>query len=280
MQEKKTIFITAILNFIVATLKLVTGIIFSFSTLISDSIQSFIDFFTDIISLMVNRVGKRRANKTYPFGYGQVYYLSNLLTGVLLFLIGIYIIYQVTTLNTTFTPNIKVLIILILVLVIKGIVIYLLQRYTKNIKSELMIESYKESKADLLSTCVVIIVLIISYFKEYIPIDIDKIGSICMAIYVFYTAIKMIISNIRGILVNDVDNEEVKENIIKDLEKFKKFKVTKVKVIKMSSYYSIFIQIDVDNNIKIKDYLKIERKLKRYLKDSNKSIKYIDVEPI
>ena len=277
MQEKKTIFITAILNFIVATLKLVTGIIFSFSTLISDSIQSFIDFFTDIISLMVNRVGKRRANKTYPFGYGQVYYLSNLLTGVLLFLIGIYIIYQVTTLNTTFTPNIKVLIILILVLVIKGIVIYLLQRYTKNTKSELMIESYKESKADLLSTGVVIIVLIISYFKEYIPIDIDKIGSICMAIYVFYTAIKMIISNIRGILVNDVDNEEVKENIIKDLEKFK---VTKVKVIKMSSYYSIFIQIDVDNNIKIKDYLKIERKLKRYLKDSNKSIKYIDVEPI
>ena len=229
---------------------------------------------------MVNRVGKRRANKTYPFGYGQVYYLSNLLTGVLLFLIGIYIIYQVTTLNTTFTPNIKVLIILILVLVIKGIVIYLLQRYTKNTKSELMIESYKESKADLLSTCVVIIVLIISYFKEYIPIDIDKIGSICMAIYVFYTAIKMIISNIRGILVNDVDNEEVKENIIKDLEKFKKFKVTKVKVIKMSSYYSIFIRIDVDNNIKIKDYLKIERKLKRYLKDSNKSIKYIDVEPI
>ena len=143
-----------------------------------------------------------------------------------------------------------------------------------------MIESYKESKADLLSTCVVIIVLIISYFKEYIPIDIDKIGSICMAIYVFYTAIKMIISNIRGILVNDVDNEEVKENIIKDLEKFKKFKVKKVKVIKMSSYYSIFIKIDVDNNIKIKDYLKIERKLKRYLKDSNKSIKYIDVEPI
>ena len=88
MKEKRVIMLTALLNIIVASIKIITGIMFSFSTLISDSIQSFIDFFTDITSLIANKIGRRRANKTYPFGYGQVYYLSNLLTGVLLFLIG------------------------------------------------------------------------------------------------------------------------------------------------------------------------------------------------
>ena len=92
MNNNKIIIITAFFNLLVAILKLVSGVVFSFSTLISDSIQSFIDFFTDITSIMANKIGKRRANKTYPFGYGQVYYLANLFTGFLLFLIGIFIL--------------------------------------------------------------------------------------------------------------------------------------------------------------------------------------------
>ena len=93
-KEDRIIIITMILNFIVAIMKLAAGIIFSFSTLISDSVQSFTDFITDITSLIANRIGKRRANKTYPFGYGQVYSVANLFTGALLFLIGINSMYS------------------------------------------------------------------------------------------------------------------------------------------------------------------------------------------
>ena len=94
MKENTVIIITMIMNLIVSVMKITLGIIFSFSTLIADSIQSFIDFVTYITSLIANKIGKRRANKTYPFGYGQVYYLANLFTGALLFLIGIFILYQ------------------------------------------------------------------------------------------------------------------------------------------------------------------------------------------
>ena len=282
MKEKKIIIFTALLNVIVASLKLVLGILFSFSTLISDSIQSFIDFFTDITSLIANKIGKRRANKIYPFGYGQVYYLSNLLTGILLFCIGLFILYQTFTSKGEFTPNWILFFALIFVLFIKMIVILLLQSYGKSTKSELLIESYKESKADFISTCTVIIVLILSFFEEYIPdnINIDKIGSLGMAIYVFYISIQMIVSNIRGILINDKENDDVKDDIIKELEKFKKIHVTKIRIIKISYYYSVFLQIDVDDNIKIKDFLTIEKKVKKQLKSLNKLIRFIDVEPV
>ena len=76
MRENKIIIITATFNFIVAILKIISGLTFSFSTLIADSIQSFMDFFTDITSIIANKVGKRRANKTYPFGYEQAYCYS------------------------------------------------------------------------------------------------------------------------------------------------------------------------------------------------------------
>jgi len=282
MKEKKIIILTAILNFISASLKLALGILFSFSTLIADSIQSFIDFLTDIISLVANKIGKRRANKTYPFGYGQVYYLSNLFTGILLFSIGIFIIYQILTFKNKLTPNLFILIALLLVLILKGLVISLLNRYAKSTKNELLIESYKESKADFLSTCVVIIVLIMTFFEKYIPtfVNVDKIGSICMALYIFNTSIKMIISNIGGILINDEENDDIKETIKKELEQSKQYKIADIKLIRMSYYYSIFLKIDVNNNIKIKDYLKIEKRIKQQIKKKNKSIKFIDVEPM
>ena len=119
MKENKVIIVTMILNFIVAITKLTLGIVFSFSTLIADSIQSFIDFITDITSLVANKIGKRRANKTYPFGYGQVYYLANLFTGALLFLIGIFIVYQFFFFEGNIKPNLVLFIGIIIVLIIK-----------------------------------------------------------------------------------------------------------------------------------------------------------------
>lgn len=282
MKENKVIIITTIFNLIVAILKLTLGIVFSFSTLIADSVQSFIDFITDITSLIVNKIGKRRANKTYPFGYGQVYYIANLFTGFLLFLIGIFILYQFFFFKGTFRPNYILVIWLPIILILKFIVIKLLQYYGKKYKSELMIESYKESKADFISTCVVLNILIISFFESYMPsyISADKIGSLGMAIYVFYVSIKMIISNVRGILTNDKENNEIREEITNELEKIKKLKIKQIKIIKMATYYSIFLQIIVDERLTIKKYLNIEKRVKKQLKTINKSIRFIDIEPV
>ena len=282
MKENKIIIITAFFNLIVAFLKLISGITFSFSTLIADSIQSFIDFFTDITSILANKVGKRRANKTYPFGYGQVYYLANLFTGFLLFLIGIFILYQFFFFEGKFEPSISIAIVLVIVLILKMIVIKLLQQYGKKFKSELMIEASRESKADFISTCVVLVVLILAFFEEYIPdfINIDKIGSLGMSIYVFYTSIKMMISNIRGMLLNDEENNEIKEEIEKELKKYKNLYFKNVKVIKMSAYYSVFLQVRVAENITINEYLILEKKIKSQLKFANKLIRFIDIELI
>ena len=282
MKENKIIIITMILNLIVAIIKITTGILFSFSTLIADSIQSFIDFITDITSFIANKIGKRRANKTYPFGYGQIYYLANTFTGLLLFLIGLFITYQFFFFKAEFDPNKKLLPILIIVLILKMIVVKILTYFGKKYKSELMIEASKESYTDFISTCVVLLVFILTLFEHYIPIkiNIDKLGSLCMAIYVFYTSIKMITQNIRGLLTNDEENSEIKEELIEEISTFKKVKLKNIKVIKMSTYYNIFIQISVDDNLTIREYLKLEKKLTQKLKSKNKLYRFIDIEPI
>ncbi|MBP3708431.1 MAG: cation diffusion facilitator family transporter [Clostridia bacterium] len=282
MKENKVIIITMILNLIVAIIKFTSGVIFSFSTLIGDSIQSFIDFITDITSLIANRIGKRRANKTYPFGYGQVYYLANIFTGALLFLIGIFILYQFFFFTGKLKPNLTLFILIIIVLAIKLIVVKLLNHYGKKFKSELMIEASRESNTDFISTCVVLIILILSVLEQSISINInvDKIGSLGMAIYVFYISIIMIIGNVRGILANDEENNEMKKEIINELNIFKELDIKNVRIIKMSTYYSVFIKVKVKDNLTIKEYLLIQKRIKAHLKSKNKVIRFIDVEPV
>ena len=101
-----------------------------------------------------------------------------------------------------------------------------------------------------------------------------------MAIYVFYTSIKMIISNIRGILTNDEENNDIKDEIENEIQKFEELQLKKVKIIKMSTYYSVFLQVKVNENITIKKYLALEKKVKARLKSSNKLIRFIDIQPV
>ena len=282
MSENRVIIVTMVFNFIVAIIKLVSGVMFLFSTLIADSVQSFIDFVTDITSLLANKIGKRRANKNYPFGYGQVYYLANLFTGALLFLIGIFILYQFFFFKGKLIPNLTLYVVLVIVLILKLIVVSILRHYGKKFKSELMIEASKESNADLISTCVVLAISIIILFEEYIPsfINIDKLGSLGMSLYVFYTAIKMMVVNIRGMLTNTEENDSIKDEVIHELNKFKELDFKKIKIIKMSAYYSVFLQVKANQKLTIKEYLEMEKKVKKHLKAKDKMIRFIDIEPV
>ena len=282
MSEDKVIIVTMVFNFIVAIIKLVSGVMFSFSTLIADSVQSFIDFVTDITSLLANKIGKRRANKNYPFGYGQVYYLANLFTGALLFLIGIFILYKFFFFKGKLIPNLTLYVVLVIVLILKLIVVSILRHYGKKFKSELMIEASKESNADLISTCVVLAISIIILFEEYIPsfINIDKLGSLGMSLYVFYTAIKMMVVNIRGMLTNTEENDSIKDEVINELNKFQELDFKKIKIIKMSAYYSVFLQVKANEKLTIKEYLEMEKKVKKHLKAKDKMIRFIDIEPV
>lgn len=282
MKENKIIIITMIINFIVAIIKLAEGITFSFTTLIADSVQSFIDFVTDITSLIANKIGKRRANKNYPFGYGQAYCLANLFTGILLFLIGIFILYQFFFFKGKFEPNINIFIVLIIVLILKSIVVFLLNHFGKNYKNELMIEAAKESRADVISTCVVLLILVLSVFEKYLPtfINIDKIGSLFMAVYVFYTSIKIIISNIRSLLTNTEVNDDMKKEIKEELNRFSKIDFQDISIIKMYTYYHVLLKIKVDSTLTMKEYLKMEKRIKKHIKNQDKEIRFIDIIPV
>ena len=55
--------------------------------------------------------------------------------------------------------------------------------------------------------------------------------------------------------------------------------ILEIKILKMSTYYNVFLKVKVDEKITIRKYLLLERKVKKHLKSKEKSIRFIDIIP-
>lgn len=277
MREKSIIFITMLMNLFIAVTKLLTGIIFSFNTLISDSLQSFLDFFTDITCFFAIKIGRKKPDQKYPFGYGQVHSVFNLLTGLLLFTIGFYLFYHIFQFSSITNIDTDVFIILSLMLLMKYFVVYLLKKYGNRYDNQVLIESSKESFTDLLTASITLIVSLLIYFRKYIPLDIDydKIGTIIMCLMVFYSSVSIMVHNIIELLPNTTKNLDL-ENKIRKLIEQNNIECVNIKIIKYYLYYQVIIKIEVNQNMIMKDYFKVSEKLKSDIKKLDSKIHFVN----
>ena len=90
---QKALYLNIIVNLFVSFLKIIGGILGNAFTLMIDGIYTISDLVTDVIALFGIKIGRRRANKNHPYGYGRVFYVIELFMGVLAFLVGIFVIY-------------------------------------------------------------------------------------------------------------------------------------------------------------------------------------------
>ena len=51
-----------------------------------------------------------------------------------------------------------------------------------------------------------------------------------------------------------------------------------MKLMKMGDYYTLYLTIDLDNNITLRRIINLENKLKKKIKNCIREIKYIQVE--
>lgn len=267
------------LNFIVALIKLIAGITLNFSSLISDSLHSFSDFITDIISLIANNISKKRATKKYPFGFGMVENISNLFIGLVLFLLATFILIESFHAEQPRLTS-SVFIVLIGVILLKLFTCYLLYYNGKKLNNPTLIVSAKESLSDVISSIIVLVVAILLLFKDYLPIFkyANQIGNIIISLIVYKISLRIIIENICYLIgKNDHSNKETTKTVETQLNKFKQIKHYKYNLIQFGSYYNIYIEIELDPKISFTKLFNLENNIKKSLKKST-NIKFVEID--
>lgn len=277
--EFKMLVYSMINNLVISIIKIGGGIFFKLGSLLADGMHTFSDFITDIVCLIGAKISRKKPTKYHPFGFGRVEYLTNLFVGIVLLLLGIYIV--ISSFNKEFiVPPLNILILLSIVFLLKLIAIGLMHKVGDTINSQVLITSVKESMADLYSTISVIIITILLQFSNKIEIlkYSDIVGSILIGIIVLKTAFTIIIDNSLS-LIGEVEEDDEKLNKIYEFIKNEKgVKDLDFSLIKYGSYYKLQLNLELDSKLNLRQVSKIEDKLKKdIVRHRSLKIKYVTI---
>lgn len=266
-------------NFIISVIKIISGILLNISSLFADGLHTFVDFITDIISLIGIKISKKRPTKSHPFGFGRFEYLSNLFIGIILLLLSLFIIYKSFNIEHNI-PNIKIIYILLIVLILKMISIFIMHKMGKKLNSQILITSEEESKTDLISSFSVIIIIVLLQYSDSLKIFAysDLIGSLIISIYIIRISLKIIINNSFS-LMGELNEDEEKINYIKnELDENKNINKYDIELIKYGSYNKLELELEINKDLSLRQITNLEKKIKTSFKKNKKlKTKYVTI---
>lgn len=262
-RELKALVFSMIYNFIISIIKLFGGVFFHLGSLFADGLHTLSDFITDLISFLGVHLSKKRPTKHHPFGFGRVSYLTNLFIGMLLVILAIYIIIS-GFLNEVVVPDNSVFLLLFTVFVLKLIVLVFLYYASNHIRSQVLITSYREAKADLVSTVIVfLVVLLLKSSEQYSFLEYaDVIGSSVIGLMVLHMAIQIITENSLSLLGEAEVDSDLVRNIREFILSFKGVKDTKFTLIKYGDYYQIHVMLEVNEGLSLRQVSHLEQRLR------------------
>lgn len=265
-RELKALVFSMIYNFIISIIKLFGGVFFHLGSLFADGLHTLSDFITDLISFLGVHLSKKRPTKHHPFGFGRVSYLTNLFIGMLLVILAIYIIIS-GFLNEVVVPDNSVFLLLFTVFVLKFIVLVFLYYASNHIRSQVLITSYREAKADLVSTVIVfLVVLLLKFSDTYSFLEYaDVIGSSVIGLMVLHMAIQIITENSLSLLGEAEVDSDLVRNIREFILSFKGVKDTKFTLIKYGDYYQIHVMLEVNEGLSLRQVSHLEQRLRENL---------------
>lgn len=213
MKSYKKILVAFILNITFSIFELIGGLLTNSVSIISDSIHDFGDALSIGISLVLEKISKRKPDSTYTYGYARYSILGALITTIVLTVGSLFVIFN--SINRILNPepiNYNGMIIF----AIFGVVINFMAAYfTKDGKSINQKAVNLHMLEDVLGWVVVLIGSILMKFTNIVIID--AIMSIGIAMFILINALK----NIQDILdlflekiPKDISIEEIKKHIL------------------------------------------------------------------
>ena len=230
-------FFGLITNFILFFTKIVIGILLSMPSILADAINNFSDFGNNFLSIFGFKLSAKGADKEHPFGHQRVEYIISIVIACVIIGLGMIMFYQgilgfiefvksmsntnrpstdSTFINSNGTKNISLFVITCVILGV-SVILKLLQSLLyhslgKRIDSVQLEALSKDSRNDVISTLLVIVGVLITWFTGY---NVDCFFTISVSILVILSGVG-IIKEAATILIG----EKPKQELIDELAKF------------------------------------------------------------
>ncbi len=273
----KVMSVSIITNISLTILKILFGFISKSSALLADGVHSLSDLLTDFFAIFGNIMAKKPADTKHPYGHGKIEYLTSIGISIIILMLGFSMIYNISKSSVSISSLIVIIISMITILSK-----YILSKYVikkgKLYDNNILIASGNESKADVISSLVVLISGILGMFKDYIGIlkYTDKIAGIIVGILIIKTGFQILKENI-SIVIGEQEIDEIEldkiRNIIKQNKEIKT--IDKLIVLKFGYCYKVSLEVSMNKDLTLLKCHDIIDSIEGKIKHSIPKVEYI-----
>lgn len=221
MNSSKIAFLSVLSNSTVVILKIIVGLFTGSVAIISEAIHSLLDLLASFIAFLSVRISSKPADKEHPYGHGKVENISGTIETLLIFVAGIWIIYECIHKIIAPTP-IKLPVLGILVMFFGALINFFVSRIVyrtaKNTNSVAMKSNALHLLTDVYTSLGVALSLLIVHLTGWYILD--PIIGILLASYIMMEAFKLMKETFPPLMDARLSMEE-EEQIIQIIESFK-----------------------------------------------------------
>ena len=199
------------LNVVLFGIKYFAGVISSSIAITADAFNNLADAGSSVITLAGIRLADKKPDRDHPFGHGRMEYLSGLSVSVIIIIVGFELfkssIDKIMNPSDVDTSVVSIFILIVSIL-IKGYMFLYNNKIGKQINSAGMKATALDCIGDAVSTLVVLISTVISYFTD---LKIDGWCGILVALFIMYAGIRSVKETVGPLLGMPPEKEFVDE---------------------------------------------------------------------
>jgi len=205
-----------LVNVLLSLSKISIGALFNSISVMADGVNNLSDAGSSVVSLIGFKISSRPADKNHPFGHARMEYLTGLILGIVILLVGVELIKS--SFNKIMNPqattySIVTVVVLVISIAAKFWLSGFYGRIAYEISSSTIRASSTDSRNDVIATFVVLVSVIISKLTGY---EIDGYMGIVVALFIFYSGIE-ILKDILDPLLGEMPNPDFIQSIEKKI---------------------------------------------------------------
>ena len=217
----KIAFLSVISNTFVVTLKIIVGIMTGSVAVLSEGIHSSLDLMASLIAFFSVRIAGKPADKDHPYGHGKIENISGTIETLLIFVAGIWIIYE--CIHKLLNPEpIQLPFLGILVMLIGATINFnvsrIVGRTAEKTKSMAMKSNALHLLTDVYTSLGVAISLLLVLLTGWHILD--PIIGIVLAVYIMFEAFKLMKESFPPLMDVRLSIEE-EEQLLQIIESYK-----------------------------------------------------------
>lgn len=181
-----------IINILLSLSKIVIGTIFNSIAVMADGVNNLSDAGSSVITLVGFKISGKPADEGHPFGHARIEYLTGLILGVAILLVGVELIKSsfnkiMNPVPTTYSS--AMIIVLVISIIMKFWISHFYKKIADKISSATIKAASTDSRNDVISTSVVLLSVIISKFTG---MEIDGYMGVLVALFILYSGVDIL----------------------------------------------------------------------------------------